>query len=307
VERVSELLGNNADDDAFNKETEQKEEARTAAKYADLLKMHAYRDAVRRTAGAYVLYPGKPGDGQKFLGFHEVLPGLGAFAIRPDKNGKAEGMNALADFLDRVIEHLANRTTARERVSYHVSESYTPQELKEQPVPYGSLVLPESDVFGETYRALPPAEHHVVVAWYDSPKQLEWIKTKGIANVRLGKRKGTWHVPPELSSARHLLLRTYKGVVASGLWRLKKAGYKVFTDADLLKAEYPEPTGGEIYAVFEVEEDQAWKFQDWNGAKIMDVIEAYESSVRYRLVSNLGRTSPYPRVLPLRELLKARL
>ena len=50
--------------------------------------MHAYRDAVRRTAGAYVLYPGKPGDGQKFAGFHEVLPGLGAFAIRPDKNGK---------------------------------------------------------------------------------------------------------------------------------------------------------------------------------------------------------------------------
>jgi len=69
----------------------------------------------------------------------------------------------------------------------------------------------------------------------------------------------------------------------------------------------PETTGGEIYAVFEVEEDPAWKFQDWNGAKIMDVIEAYESSVRYRLVSNLGRTSPYPRVLPLRELLKARL
>ncbi|MGO9706599.1 MAG: DUF2357 domain-containing protein [Limisphaerales bacterium] len=307
VERVSELLGDSTDDDAFNKETEQKEEARTAAKYADLLKMHAYRDAVRRTAGAYVLYPGKPGDGQKFVGFHEVLPGLGAFAIRPDKNGKAEGLNALADFLDRVIEHLANRTTARERVSYHVSESYTPQELKEQPVPYGSLVLPESDVFGEAYRALPPAEHQVVVAWYDSPKQLEWIKTKGIANVRLGKRKGTWHVPPEISSARHLLLRTHKGVVAPGLWRLKKAGYKVFTDTDLLKTEYPETTGGEIYAVFEVEEDPAWRFQDWNGAKIMDVIEAYESSVRYRLVPNLGRTSPYPRVLPLRELLKARL
>jgi predicted component of viral defense system (DUF524 family) len=307
VERVSELLGDTADDDAFNKETEQKEEARTAAKYADLLKMHAYRDAVRRTAGAYVLYPGKPGDGQKYVGFHEVLPGLGAFAIRPDKNGRAEGMYALADFLDRVIEHLANRTTARERVSYHVSESYTPQELKEQPVPYGSLVLPELDVFGEAYRALPPAEHHVVVAWYDSPEQLEWTKAKGIANVRLGNRKGTWRVPPEISSARHLLLRTHKGVVAPGLWRLKKAGYKVFTDTDLLKAEYPETTGGEIYAVFEVEEDQAWKFQDWNGAKIMDVIEAYESSVRYRLVSNLGRTSPYPRVLPLRELLKARL
>src|ERR1035437_3490535 len=171
VERLSELVGNEADDNAFNQEIEQKEEARTAAKYADLLKMHAYRDAVRRTAGAYVLYPGKPGDGQKFEGFHEVLPGLGAFAIRPDKNGKPEGINALAVFLDRVIEHLANRTTARERVSYHLSEAY---ELKEEPVPYGSLVLPESDVFGADYRALPPAEHQVVVAWYDSPKQLEW-------------------------------------------------------------------------------------------------------------------------------------
>ena len=38
----------------------------TAAKYADLLKMHAYRDAIRRTAGAYVLYPGEPGDGQRY-------------------------------------------------------------------------------------------------------------------------------------------------------------------------------------------------------------------------------------------------
>ena len=29
-----------------------------AYKHADLLKMHAYRDAIRRTHGAYVLYPG---------------------------------------------------------------------------------------------------------------------------------------------------------------------------------------------------------------------------------------------------------
>ena len=50
--------------------------------------MHAYRDAIRRTAGAYVLYPGNDGDDKRFeefdhRGFHEVLPGLGAFAIRP--------------------------------------------------------------------------------------------------------------------------------------------------------------------------------------------------------------------------------
>ena len=35
-------------------------------KYGDLLNMYADRDAVRRSAGAYVLYPGEPDDGQLF-------------------------------------------------------------------------------------------------------------------------------------------------------------------------------------------------------------------------------------------------
>jgi hypothetical protein len=61
----------------------------------------------------------------------------------------------------------------------------------------------------DTGRALPPAEHHVVVAWYDSPEQLAWTLKHGIANVRLGKRDGTWHIPPEMSSAVHVLLRTH--------------------------------------------------------------------------------------------------
>ena len=92
-----------------------------------------------------------------YSGFHEVLPGLGAFAIRPGKDGKPEGMSVLADFLDTVIEHLANRTTARERVSYHLAESYV---LKENPVPYGSLNLPESDIYDKDHRALPSGGRH---------------------------------------------------------------------------------------------------------------------------------------------------
>src|SRR5690606_36263540 len=58
---------------------EQKEENRKGIfKNADLLKMHAYKDAIRRTGGAYVLYPG--GRSIKQKGFHEIIPGLGAFA-----------------------------------------------------------------------------------------------------------------------------------------------------------------------------------------------------------------------------------
>ncbi len=55
---------------------------RALIKEPTCLKMHAYRDAIRRTAGAYVLYPGDDQPKTK-KGFHEIIPGLGAFAIRP--------------------------------------------------------------------------------------------------------------------------------------------------------------------------------------------------------------------------------
>ena len=53
---------------------------------ADLLKMHAYRDAIRRTSGAYVLYPGGDEAPTRHAQYHEVLPGLGAFVLRPGES-----------------------------------------------------------------------------------------------------------------------------------------------------------------------------------------------------------------------------
>ena len=51
-----------------------REEERGTYKRADLLKMHAYKDAIRRTGGAYILYPGT--ENQVIHGFHEIIPGL---------------------------------------------------------------------------------------------------------------------------------------------------------------------------------------------------------------------------------------
>lgn len=53
VEDLTRLFG---DDSGLDEEKE--EQRQGIYKRADLLKMHAYRDAIRRTAGAYVLYPG---------------------------------------------------------------------------------------------------------------------------------------------------------------------------------------------------------------------------------------------------------
>lgn len=332
------------DQAAAQSEKEEQEEAEGNYQRGDLLKMHAYRDAIKRSQGAYVLYPGQGDNNQRpFKGFHEILPGLGAFGVAPDKEregeAEAQGLKSLTNFLDDVLKHLGNRTTAQERVSYHVAESYT---LKEQPVQYGSLVLAERDEISDTMRALPPSEHHVVVAWYENNEQLLWIKRKGIVVVRLGDRRETWHVPPEFASARHFLLHTHNAKVADGLLMLKKQkpGYKIFTALDLKAKGYPCAAGidiravfdlkakgypcaagkdtcavfqkgisssldGDIYAIFEVEPDPVFIAQRWDGIKLQSVIKAFESRRKYRKFNRLGRSSAIPMVLSLQDLLKA--
>src|SRR5690606_5210109 len=92
---------------------EQKEDERKGRfKNIDLLKMHAYKDASRRTGCAYVLYPGKRKD--IFNGFHEIIPGLGAFSINPSHTHS--GVAELSAFLDEVIDHILDRATQRERI-----------------------------------------------------------------------------------------------------------------------------------------------------------------------------------------------
>lgn len=297
VEDIEGLFGAEGADDADD-------EVEGNYKRQDLLKMHAYRDAIKRSQGAYVLYPGRANAAVKLKGFHEILPGLGAFGVAPDENGVAQGLESLEKFLDEVLAHLGNRTTAQERVSYHVAESYT---LKEEPVQYGSLVLAERDELSATSRALPPSEHHVVVAWFENAEHLKWTLQTGFAVVRLGDRRGTWNVPPEFASARHVLLHTHKSQVADGLLALKERnpGYKVFTAEDLKAKGYPGSASGDIYAIFEVAPDRVFDGQKWDGRKLQEVMTAFESRRKYREVKALGSLSALPRVLSLQELLKA--
>jgi predicted component of viral defense system (DUF524 family) len=297
VEDIEGLFGAEGADDADD-------EVDGNYKRQDLLKMHAYRDAIKRSQGAYVLYPGRANAAVKLKAFHEILPGLGAFGVAPDENGAAMGLESLEEFLDEVLAHLGSRTTAQERVSYHVAESYT---LKEEPVQYGSLVLAERDEMSDTTRALPPSEHHVVVAWFEDNAQLQWTMKTGFAVVRLGDRRGTWHVPPEFASARHVLLHTHKSQVADGLLMLKerKPGYRVFTAEDLKAKGYPSSASGDIYAILEVAPDPVFDGQKWDGRKLQEVMTVFEARRKYREVKALGSLSPLPRVLSLQELLKA--
>lgn len=289
-------------------------------KRQDLLKMHAYRDAIKRSQGAYVLYPGRNVAAEKFKGFyHEILPGLGAFGVAPDENGSAQGLKPLEDFLDEVLAHLSNRTTAQERASYHLAEAY---QLNEAPVSYGSLELSESDIYGDEFRALPPAEAMVLLAWYNNEAQRALAEHEnGFVYVRLGRRQGALHVHPNYAQVRYVLLRSFNGEVAPGLLTVREAGYRVYTRkelrAELLKhpqgksvAKWVEQEAADdeenIYALFKTRPDILFGQQLWNGDKVMNLIEEFETNVRNKLVENVRRASPYPRTLPLRDVLKAK-
>jgi predicted component of viral defense system (DUF524 family) len=94
-------------------------------KRADLLKMHAYKDAIRRTHGAYVIYPGElikinSNDNEVadsnikyyWKEYHEILPGLGAFALHPrcDMEEKESDTLHIENFLNDIRCHLINNS-----------------------------------------------------------------------------------------------------------------------------------------------------------------------------------------------------
>ena len=310
VENIDALFGSEEIDDGD-------EEDAGNYKRQDLLKMHAYRDAIKRSQGAYILYPGS--GSRYFRGFyHEILPGLGAFAIAPDELGEARGMADLEKFLEDVLKHLANRTTAQERISYHVSEAYR---IDEPPVSYGTVELPERDVYATEYRAVPPAEDMVLVAWYNTAEQLRLAaRDDGLVYVRLGRRAGGLHVHPNIARVRHILMHTHEGIVVPGLFSLREPGFRVYTRSELgselqkrtagiglaaWKDDVPDADEGHIYALFQCRPDLRFRMKRWDADMVMELLHAFESDARNKLVENIGRMSAYPRILPLRELLKA--
>jgi conserved hypothetical protein len=102
-------------------EEEKIEEVTNTYKYADLLKMHTYNDAIRRTIGSYVLYPGESNlsDGKDtiFKLYDEILPGVGAFAIKPSISSLSE--NKLEKFILRVIIENNKNYSRLNRLNYY--------------------------------------------------------------------------------------------------------------------------------------------------------------------------------------------
>ncbi len=115
---------------AIDLDEERVDQQRGKYKRQDLLKMHAYRDAIRRTDGAYVLYPGDAN--QDWRVFTELLPGLGAIALRPSASSKSTTDKFLETFLRDLALHVSDSRTQRSKVRHQVRQTYDGLEIEHE-------------------------------------------------------------------------------------------------------------------------------------------------------------------------------
>ena len=245
-------------EDALNEV--KKEENCGSYKRADLLKMHAYRDAIRRTQGAYVIYPGEPGDDKRLNAFHEVLPGLGAFALRP-----GAGAQAIEAFMRDVVSHVADRASAREQNSFHTWQAYEaalPPTAQDQRAAY--LVVPEKASAGNV-RITPLRETFVVVGWAKSAEHLQWIGSQGKYNFRMGSATGGLRFSAQVAGATFLLLHGLEDAVP-GLFRIKnpELGPVVHSAVELTAMGYPSTPTQLSYLVYDVEPATEFAATAWD-------------------------------------------
>lgn len=211
-------------------------------KRGDLLKMHAYNDAIRRTYGSYILYPGDKDDPKRR--YREIIPGLGAFTLKPGKQEMA-GASKLEEFVRKVTYSLQNRLTQRERTAVYdwSVRRFNPVEL---PLAARNVVLPDENSRGG---AFVPAEEPILVGYYRAEKW-EWIKKNGY-NFRIGLRNGTLGISSEELKADYILLHCGTAVTDQ-FFRIDKVhGPRLVTKQDMLNLGYSDPSG-DAYLLFKL-------------------------------------------------------
>jgi predicted component of viral defense system (DUF524 family) len=227
VESITKLFGD-SDQSEVVKETEEERQGKT--RRADLLKMHAYRDAIRRSAGAYVIYPGSAVE--KNPQYHELLPGLGAFPLRPSSADTAAGTEELGKFIEDLLTHIASQASQHERSRHWEREIYSARLTSPTPAAH--------------FLERPPADTRVLVGWVkgDPPgAHLEWILKERLYNLRADNRTGQVQLgSPELEAEWILL---YGSQMPPRLFRITGLPL-VMTKQRLKDSGYPGP-GGDLY------------------------------------------------------------
>lgn len=232
-----------------------KEERQGIYKNIDLYKMHAYKDAIRRSGGAYILYPGSSNEGDPYRGFHEIIPGVGAFSLRPNNEGEASENIKL--FIDKVIENLEDVLSQRERMAKSVKKVYQ-NKYTSQDEPLDTLLrqLGSSEI---------PEETQVLIGYCKDDQHRNWISgdpKRMRYNIRYGNG---YSVNGSMAAARYLVLYSGKNFIHSEIYSIKPDSARVYTKDELKNLNYNNPRHS-LYFVFElmdrIELDATYHFDE---------------------------------------------
>jgi predicted component of viral defense system (DUF524 family) len=258
---------------------EKMEEAKGNYKRADLLKMHAYKDAIRRTGGAYILYPGS--NDERLRNFHEIIPGLGAFALSPNNADNTE----LKRFLLEILQHFLDRTSQRELYSHYTYETFN-----EPPSPALNTRVPERHV-----REF-PQKTNVLIGYYKNSDHLDWILRNKLYTVRTDYRRGSLRLSQETTNAKYLVLHGNNTTKTDMIFRLDPRGPRVISREKLEDLKYPSDKIQPYYIGYSLETGEPIRKEfgdpEWDVSKL----EKYKS----------GRASAIPFVVTLEELLRTK-
>jgi uncharacterized protein len=250
------------------------DESSDAVLREDILKMHAYKDSIRRSGGAYVVFPGSgEGVGGLRKEHDELLPGVGAFRLVPAEAGTPIGWEAIRAHLNNVLEHYASTATKDRRTRYWTNRAY------QGPIP---------SLTGRGSRnSRPPADIHVLLG-YVQKKQADWIQRTAYYNLRAGTRKGAVAMDgPELSCELVVLWGDAIGVKV----RRVIGGPEVWSRARMLESGYPDPNeayfgvplGEEVeigeFDLLRVKQLALGRARDEYGPAVVSLLDLFELAV----------------------------
>ncbi len=287
IANLGDILNQEKEEDL---DSEKQENRNGVYKNADLLKMHAYKDAIRRTGGAYVLYPGDKTLNK--IGFHEIIPGLGAFPVKPSKTDS--GISELKDFIFRVIEHFVNRASQREKLAFSVYDIHR----KDNPPNKLNETIPEA--YGEN-RNLIPDNTFVLVGYCKNNLNIDWYKKEGKYNFRMDDDKGSLSLESSVVNAKYLLLRESGKDTANRIFKIIGKGPKVYKGTSLVG--YKTSNLKDYYLVIDIEKEES---ADFNKASFnFTALEKYKEIKKVE--RNKYKAAGIPFTVSLTELMEVKL